>query len=89
MPSISMFYGIVIYMFFDDNKQHKKPHIHAVYGDNKAVFDIEDAEILSGKFPHKETKHVQSWIFLRQKELMANWQLAVNSETPYKIEPLR
>ena len=89
MPSVSMFYGIVIYMFFKDNKQHKKPHIHAVYGDFKAVFDIEDAEILDGKFPPKETKYVQSWIFLRQKELMANWQLASNNEALYKIEPLR
>ncbi len=25
MPSISMFYGIVIYMYFKDNRQHNKP----------------------------------------------------------------
>ena len=89
MPSISMFYGIVIYMFFDDKKQHNKPHIHAVYAEHKAVFDIEDAEILVGKFPPKETKFVQSWILLRQKELMANWRLAANNEIPYKVDPLR
>ena len=89
MPSISMFYGIVIYMFFEDNKQHKKPHIHAKYGDSKAVFDIASTEILEGKFPHKETKFVQAWILLRQEELKANWHLAVNNETPFRIEPLR
>lgn len=31
MPTISMFYGIIIYMFFYDNKKHKLPHIHASY----------------------------------------------------------
>jgi len=27
MPAISMFYGIIIYMYFMDNKQHKAPHM--------------------------------------------------------------
>lgn len=31
MPAISMFYGIIIYMYFMDNKQHKTPHIHVKY----------------------------------------------------------
>jgi len=30
MPSISMFYGIIVYMYFIDNKQHHVPHIHAL-----------------------------------------------------------
>jgi len=29
MPTISMFYGIIIRMFYRDNKQHNLPHIHA------------------------------------------------------------
>jgi hypothetical protein len=32
-----MFYGIVIYMYFKDNRQHNKPHIHARYQGNEAV----------------------------------------------------
>ena len=28
MPAISMFYGIIVYMYFMDDKQHKVPHIH-------------------------------------------------------------
>lgn len=31
MPAISMFYGIIVYLYFMDNKQHKTPHIHAKY----------------------------------------------------------
>ena len=31
MPTISMFYGIVIYMYFLDDERHKLPHIQARY----------------------------------------------------------
>ncbi len=41
MPVLSMFYGIIIRMFYMDNKQHKYPHIHAEYQDYIAVIDIE------------------------------------------------
>ena len=29
MPTISMFFGILIRMYFFDDKQHHAPHIHA------------------------------------------------------------
>lgn len=38
MPRISDFYGIVIWMYFDD---HNPPHIHAEYGEYKARIAIE------------------------------------------------
>ncbi len=31
MPVISMFYGIIISLYFFDNKEHKAPHIHVKY----------------------------------------------------------
>jgi hypothetical protein len=37
MPTISMFYGILIRMFFNDIEQHKLPHIHAEYQGQEAV----------------------------------------------------
>jgi len=48
MPSISMFYGIRIYMFLFDDKKHHRPHIHANYGEYDAVIAIGDGEIISG-----------------------------------------
>ncbi|APB34278.1 hypothetical protein GlitD10_1952 [Gloeomargarita lithophora Alchichica-D10] len=38
--------------------------------------------------PRKQLRLVQAWIELRQDELSADWELAVNGETPYKIMPL-
>ena len=37
MPVISMFYGIIVSLYFLDNKQHKRPHIHARYQEQEAV----------------------------------------------------
>lgn len=44
MPVISMFYGIIIRMFFFDNKEHKLPHIHVEYADYKSVIEIPMAD---------------------------------------------
>lgn len=52
MPIISMFYGIVISMYYDE---HNPPHFHAYYGDFKAIFDF-DGELLKGEMPKKQQK---------------------------------
>ena len=46
MPTISMFYGILILMYFYDNKKHNISHIHAEYGDYQATIAIEDGAML-------------------------------------------
>lgn len=89
MPSISMFYGIIIYMYFMDNKQHQIPHIHAKYQDYEIVLSIPNGEVLEGEIPKSKLKLLSAWIELHQDELMANWQLAISGQQLYKIEPLR
>lgn len=54
MPEICRFYGIIIQMFFND---HNPPHFHVVYGDFKAVINIED-EIVEGFMPKRALKLV-------------------------------
>jgi len=76
-------------MYYKDKDKHNLPHIHAFYGEHEAVFDIQNATILGGEFPPKETKFVETWILLRQNELLANWKLALQGESIYKIDPLR
>jgi hypothetical protein len=49
---------------------------------------IEDGEILAGNQPRKQLRLVQAWIELHRDELMADWELAINGEEPYKITPL-
>jgi hypothetical protein len=51
MPTISMFYGIIIKMFFRDNERHKLPHIHAEYQGHVGVYSIPEGELLAGSLP--------------------------------------
>lgn len=89
MPLISAFYGVLIYMYFMDTKQHRTAHVHAMYQGFEAVFSIETAEALSGKLPLKQTRLVQAWIELRREELIADWSLAIQGQPVERVEPLR
>jgi len=89
MPSISMFYGIVVYLYYMDNKQHHLPHIHALYQGDEIIISIEDGKILEGKFPANKLKLLLAWMEIHSEELIADWDLAVSGQAPYKIEPLR
>ena len=88
MPVLSMFYGIIIRMYWRDNDRRKKPHFHAYYGEREAVFDF-DGEIISGEFPAKQSAIVKAWALLNKEDLEANWELAVNGEELFKIRPLQ
>lgn len=48
MPIISMFYGIIIAIYYEDIGHHNKPHIHVRYQGKKAAISIEDGTILAG-----------------------------------------
>ena len=48
MPTISMFYGILVTILFEDNHQHHLPHIHVRYQGSRASVSIEDGRVLAG-----------------------------------------
>ncbi len=51
MPVISMFYGVIVHLYFLDNKRHKKPHIHVRYQEHEAVVGIPEGDLLEGAIP--------------------------------------
>jgi hypothetical protein len=89
MPSLSLFYGMVIYLYNFDNIRHKLPHLHVKYQGDFSVISIPDGNILEGNLPTKKLNLVKAWITIHEDDLMANWELALNGETPYKIDPLK
>lgn len=50
MPVLSMFYGIIVSMYFLDNKRHKLPHLHVKYQEHEVVVGIPDGEILKDSY---------------------------------------
>lgn len=89
MPTISMFFGIIISIFFEETSKHRLPHIHARYSGKKASIAIETGEILAGSLPPKQLRLVQAWIEIHKDELGANWELAMSGEEPFRIAPLQ
>lgn len=88
MPTISMFYGILIRMFFHDVEKHHLPHIHAEYQDFEATYSIVDGELLAGSLPVNKHKLVVAWIEIHKEDLMADWQLAINGSKLFPIKGL-
>jgi hypothetical protein len=88
MPTISMFYGILIRMFFMDDEKHHQPHIHADYQGRVAVYSILDGSLLAGILPAGKHKLVVAWIEIHREELLADWELAVNGRKPFRIKGL-
>lgn len=89
MPTISMFYGILVLMFFRDNRRHNLPHIHVRYQGEEAVLNIDDGSVIDGNLPRKQIRMVQAWIEIHKEELLVDWELAVNGEEPFRIAPLQ
>lgn len=59
------------------------------YGDEESVISIPNGEIIEGSIRPAKLKLVQAWIEIHQEDLMANWELAINGQSVFKIEPLR
>jgi hypothetical protein len=89
MPVISMFYGIIVSMYFFDTGRHKRPHIHVKYQGEEAVLSIPEGEVLDGQIPAGKLRLAQAWIEIHREDLMADWQLASTGNPVFKIEPLR
>ncbi|TVQ93588.1 MAG: DUF4160 domain-containing protein [Chromatiaceae bacterium] len=89
MPTISMFYGILVSMYVLDTDRHHSPHIHVRYNEHRTVLRIPGGEVLDGTLPNEQMKLVQAWIAIHQEDLMADWQLASEGRTPFRIDPLR
>ena len=88
MPTLSMFYGILIKMNWKDSGQHNLPHFHAFYGEYEASFDF-NGEILAGEFPSRQSALIKAWALLHKDELDADWKLALEGEQIFRINPLQ
>ena len=89
MAIISMFYGLIVSMYYLDNRRHHLPHIHVKYLEKEAVFSIETGEILEGDLHVNKRKLVEAWIEIHKEDLMADWSLAIAGQAIFPIEPLK
>jgi len=85
MPTISVFYGIIIQMFWDE---HAPPHFHARYAEHEVVLDIRTLDVIEGALPRRAMALVQEWAQDHRTDLLENWDLCAHRQSPRKIAPL-
>jgi len=86
MPYISMFFGIIIWMFYND---HPPAHFHAEYQGQRGIFDV-DGQMVQGNLTSSTAQRlIREWASQHREELEQNWQKAREGVTLHRIAPLR
>ena len=86
MPIISVFFGIVIRMFY---KEHDPPHFHGEYQGQQGKFDF-DGEMMVGNVQSGTAlRLIREWASLHRRELEANWENMKVGRPLDRIEPLQ
>lgn len=76
-------------MFSEPASRHNRPHFHAYYQDQAAVFAIDEVELLAGSLPVRQRRLVEAWAEIHVDELVDDWQRLQSGRPPVKIDPLR
>jgi hypothetical protein len=86
MPRVSAFYGVVIYMYWNE-REHPVVHFHAYHSGRRASVSV-NGEVLAGSLDPRALQFVREWASLRRDEILANWERARRNEQLLAIEPL-
>jgi hypothetical protein len=85
MGELARFKGLTVDIYWFDDDQHSKPHVHAEYGNDKISIGI-DGEVLAGSLPAKQLKQLKAWLTIYEDDLYEAWNKAVKGENPGKIK---
>ncbi len=89
MPELARFYGIVIRMYMEPGAPHHRPHFHAYYQGEMAIYAVDAIEILAGSLPRRQLRLVEAWAELHRDELLADWERLQAGQAPLPIVPLQ
>ena len=85
MPIISVFFGIVIRMFY---REHEPAHFHAEYQGQHGKFNL-DGEMIVGSIHSKTVlRLIREWASLHRRELESDWENMKRGRSLERIEPL-
>ena len=89
MPELARFFGIIIRMYAEAGGPHHRPHFHAYYQEEIAIYSIDTIDLLAGSLPRPQQRLVEAWAELHREELLANWGRLQEGRAPARIDPLR
>lgn len=85
MPVVSVFFGIVVRMFY---REHGVRHFHAEYQGQRATFTFE-GELLAGALQSRTAlRLIKEWASMHRPDLEANWNRLTAGQPLERIPPL-
>ncbi|MGE5621296.1 MAG: DUF4160 domain-containing protein [archaeon] len=84
MPEICRFYGIIIFMNYND---HNPPHFHARYQEQEIIVEIQTGNV-EGKMSQRALTMIFEWTDKYRNELLENWELTKQRKSLKNIPPL-
>jgi len=87
MPRISAFYGVTIWMYWDEGA-HARPSLPRTVRGVPGVGRLPTAVRSSAGSRPRALGFVSEWALLHADELQANWDRARDSQPLLRIEPL-
>jgi len=85
MPVISVFFGIVIRMYF---REHEPKHFHAEHQAQEGKFDFYGNQILGNITSRNALGLIQQWAQLNREALEVNWAKILSGQPLDRIPPL-
>ena len=83
---VCSFYGIDIRLCHAGGVS---PRFEAVYGEARAVLDVETLEVLDGRIPDRALIMVRDWASSRRHDIVAAWNTLGAGRRPAPLPPLR
>lgn len=85
MPVVSVFFGIVVRMFY---REHGVAHFHAEYQGQQATFTFNGNLLAGGLQSRTALRLIKEWANAHRAELEANWSRLGAGEPIERIPPL-
>jgi len=85
MPIISVFFGIVVRMYY---KEHEPAHFHAEHQSQQGKFDFSGDMTVGNIQSGTALRLIREWALLHQAELEANWDQMKAGRPLNRIAPL-
>ena len=75
-------------MYFEANAPHHRPHFHAYYQNEVAIYAIDEIELMAGSLPKRQSRLIEAWAEIHQEKLLSDWDRLQNGQPPLPIDPL-
>jgi hypothetical protein len=85
VPIISIFFGIVVRMFY---REHEPAHFHAEHQGQAGKFDFSGKMVVGNIQSKTALRLIRQWALLHRVELEANWAKTKTGLPLDKIAPL-